>query len=372
MQQDWWEITSETITDTPFLAVYTDRIHYNIDHIITEVKGDVTRLRPHIKTHKMGEVLELFKDKGINKVKCATIAEAELCAMHHIPDILLAYQPTGAVKQKRWLALLQKYTSLSFSTITDNFETADELSKLGQSNNQVFRLYLDMNVGMNRTGVHYKSKWNQLVYKIAQLPNIRLMGLHIYDGHLHGSLKERFEEAESVFSLLRRELDLLQENLGFSLKFVAGGSGTFPFYAAQKDVECSPGTFVFWDTNYRIHLPEQKFFPAAVLVGTIISKPSENTLCVDLGYKSVASENSLDKRLTILNDENLIPVSHSEEHLVLENTGDKQYRIGELIYAVPYHICPTCALYDTVQVVNSQHEIYDEWTVLARKRKINI
>jgi 3-hydroxy-D-aspartate aldolase len=129
---------------------------------------------------------------------------------------------------------------------------------------------------------------------------------------------------------------------------------------------------VFWDINYQTNLPEQKFKPAAVLVGTVISKPTKNTLCIDIGYKSVASENPLDKRLTILNDTSLIQISHSEEHLVLENKGDKQYKFGDTIYAIPYHICPTCALYETVQVVNSQQDIYDEWIVLARNKKISI
>ena len=42
---------------------------------------------------------------------------------------------------------------------------------------------------------------------------------------------------------------------------------------------------------------------------------------------------------------------------------------------VPYHICVRlCALYETVQVVNAQHDIYDQsgqyWQ--CKKKKINI
>ena len=372
MEQKWWEINPDTLIDTPFLAIYPDRVLYNIETLIASVNGDLTKLRPHIKTHKLGEILQLFRDYGIEKVKCATISEAELCALYNIPDVLLAYQPAGLLKQQRWLELLQSYSEINFSTIVDNFETACELSKLGQNNNQTFRVYIDINTGMNRTGIDFKSNWEEVMCKIAELSNIQLLGIHIYDGHLHGTGEERVHAALEAFEIIKDKLYSVEQKQNYKLKIVAGGSGTFPFYAVQEGVECSPGTFVFWDTNYQVNLPEQKFLPAAILVGTIVSKPTENTLCIDIGYKAVASENSLDRRLTVLNDANLIPVSQSEEHLVLQNNGSKQYNLGEIIYAVPYHICPTCALYEAVQVVNSQHDIYDQWTVLARKRKINI
>lgn len=371
MGNNWWEINQKTRIDTPFLALYVDRVRYNIEHLIETVKGDIQKLRPHIKTHKLGEVLDLYKTYQINKVKCATIAEAELCAIHNVLDILLSYQPMG-LKQQRWISLLLKYPNLVFSTIVDNLDTAKELSELGKKNNLILKIYLDINAGMDRTGVNYKSNWDQLIYEIINLSNIELLGLHIYDGHLKGTVEQRTKEASDTFTQIIDKLSTLEQKLGYKLKIVAGGSNTFPFYSSQKNIECSPGTFVFWDINYQTNLPEQTFKPAAVLVGTVISKPTANTLCIDIGYKSVASENSLDKRLTILNDDKLIPISHSEEHLVLENKGDKTYNLGDTIYAIPYHICPTCALYETVQIVNSQQDIQDQWAVLARNRKINI
>ena len=63
-----------------------------------------------------------------------------------------------------------------------------------------------------------------------------------------------------------------------------------------------------------------------------------DTFCIDIGYKAVASENPIDKRLVILNDENLIPTAHSEEHLIIENRGKNEYAIGDTIYAQPYHV----------------------------------
>ncbi|MDP5198085.1 D-TA family PLP-dependent enzyme [Flavobacterium sp. DG2-3] len=363
MQKNWWKINSETLIDTPFLAVYEDRVRQNIEKLISYVKGDTQKLRPHIKTHKNGEILELFKIYNIKKVKCATIAEAELAAIHQIPDILLSYQPVG-LKAERYFSLLKKHPDLHFSTIVDNLETANNLNAFAKENQLILSLYLDLNTGMNRTGFPLSENWIGLISEIQKLENIKFEGIHIYDGHIKGTVEERKQEASKAF-------DLIQSKINENVKIVAGGSNTFPFYAEQENVECSPGTFVFWDSNYQINLPEQDFKPALVIVGTIISKPTKNTFCIDIGYKAVSSENPIDKRLVILNDENLIPISHSEEHLVIENKGENDYQIGDIIYAKPYHVCPTVALYDNVQAINKKHQIYSVWPVSARTRKIN-
>lgn len=371
MQKDWWKINSETLVDTPFLAVYEDRLRQNIEQLVSAVKGDIQKLRPHIKTHKMGSVLELFKIYNIKKIKCATIAEAELAAMHQIPDILLAYQPIG-LKLERWISLLKKYPEIQFSTLIDNFETAEHFHQTAKKHELKFTVYLDLNTGMDRTGFSFKKNWTMMIDKISKLNKLNFAGIHIYDGHIKGTVEERKTAAEKSFSQIAAKLESVQQKLDYDLKIVAGGSNTFPFYATQESVECSPGTFVFWDSNYQINLPEQNFKPALAIIGTIISKPTDAAFCVDIGYKAVSSENPIDKRLVILNDENLIPLSQSEEHLVIENKGKNVYEIGDIIYAEPFHVCPTVALYDTAQVVNKKQQIYDEWTIGARRRKITI
>lgn len=371
MQNNWWNINTETLIDTPFLAVYEDRMQQNIESLIAAVHGAIPKLRPHIKTHKIGEVLELFKKNNIDKIKCATIAEAELGAMYHISDILLSYQPVG-LKKQRWINLIQKYPNSKFSTIVDNLQSAKELDAAASEHKMILTVYLDLNTGMNRTGFSISEDWIALSESIMKLENLNFVGFHIYDGQVKGKIEDRNIEVATTFKKITSKIAKLEEKTNRKFLIVAGGSNTFPFYATQENVECSPGTFVFWDVNYSVNLPEQDFKTAAVLVGTIISKPTANTYCIDIGYKSVASENPMDKRLVILTDDKLIPMSHSEEHLVLENQGANKYNVGDTIYALPYHVCPTCNLYETVQVINDKKDLYTQWKVLARNKKISI
>jgi D-serine deaminase-like pyridoxal phosphate-dependent protein len=147
----WYQINNSDILDTPAIVIYLDRAKKNI-HTLVHSIDDVRRLRPHIKTHKSPEVSRLMLDAGIKKFKCATIAEAEMLALIGAPDVLLAYQPVGP-KVKRLLGLIEKYANTRFSCLIDNENSAAELSQVFVQHNRIVDVFIDLNVGMNRTGI---------------------------------------------------------------------------------------------------------------------------------------------------------------------------------------------------------------------------
>jgi D-serine deaminase-like pyridoxal phosphate-dependent protein len=103
----------------------------------------------------------------------------------------------------------------------------------------------------------------------------------------------------------------------------------------------------------------------------IISLPSPTRVCTDLGHKSVAAENEIGRRVFFLNASDLTPVGQSEEHLVCETESNHNHKTGEVLYGLPYHICPTVALYERVYTIEGE-KITGEWTNIARDRKISI
>jgi D-serine deaminase-like pyridoxal phosphate-dependent protein len=62
-------------------------------------------------------------------------------------------------------------------------------------------------------------------------------------------------------------------------------------------------------------------------------------------------------------------VGHNEEHLVLETPRAAEFAVGSVFYGLPWHICPTVALHDRVQVVRGGR-VREEWTVTARARRL--
>lgn len=365
----WYTIHNIEEVDSPALVVYRERVLENIRHLKSMVE-EVASLRPHVKTHKMAEVTQLMLDAGIQKFKCATIAEAEMLAITGAPDVLLAYQPVGP-KINRLLQLVKSYPATRFACLIDNPETAQAISGVFASNNRTLDVFLDLNVGMNRTGIAPGAKALALYLDCEHLPGVNPVGLHAYDGHIRDlDFAQRKATCDVAFEPVTK---LAQEIIALGKKppiLVAGGSPTFPIHARREGVERSPGTFIFWDWGYGTGLPEQPFVFAALVITRVISIVDAQTICLDLGHKSIAAENPL-PRVKFLNAPEAQPVSQSEEHLVVKVANSTDHRIGEVFYGVPIHICPTCALYDQVQVVEN-NRVVTTWKVIARDRSIHI
>lgn len=365
---DWYKIINIEKIDSPALLVYPDRVLNNIDITKSFVNGDCSKLRPHVKTNKMREVCQMMIESGIYKFKCATIAEAEMLGICKVPDVLLAYQPVGP-KIQRLINLVNAYPSTKYACLIDNLETAKEINKLCIQNKIRLSVYLDLNVGMGRTGILPEVAIT-LIKEIENLDQIKLVGLHAYDGHIHdANAKEREKESDLSFAMVNELYEKIKPLFSYPLSIVMGGSPSFPSHARRKGVECSPGTFVFWDYGYNQMMPEMTYQYAAILVSRIISIIDKHHICIDLGHKSVAAESPL-PRIYFLNDDKAKPIDQSEEHLVVGVENSSKYKVGDVFYGIPKHICPTVALYDKVQVIQNK-QATTQWEVIARNRKIN-
>src|SRR5262249_50702040 len=146
---------------------------------------DTGRLRPHVKTNKMAEVCHMLLDAGITRFKCATIAEAEMLAGIGAPDVLLAYQPVGP-KINRFIQLINAYPLGHFSWLTDNTSAATAIADAARASQLSIDVYIDLNVGMNRTGILPQHAM-PLVAELFSMHGIRLIGLHAYDGHIRAT-----------------------------------------------------------------------------------------------------------------------------------------------------------------------------------------
>ena len=125
----------------------------------------------------------------------------------------MVYQPAGLLKQHRWLELLSRLIlKLAFPSLWDNFETVFELSKLGQNNNQTFGVYIDINTGMNRTGIDFKSNWDEVMCKIAELSNIQLLGEFIFTTDICMVREKRAYAALEAFEIIKDKLYSVEQN----------------------------------------------------------------------------------------------------------------------------------------------------------------
>ena len=369
MTDRWYLIENVDEIPSPALVVYPDRVRENLRRIIA-MAGGVERLRPHMKTHKMAEVIRMQRAAGISKFKCATIAEAEMAAGAGAEDLLLAYPPIGP-NAARLCRLAKGFPATKFSTIADDAGAIRALSQACSLSGVSLDVLLDVDNGMHRSGIAPGDEAIALYRMLADSPGLAPGGFHVYDGHVReADLAERTRHSDADFVPVEA---MRQKLLAAGLpvpRIVAGGTPTFPIHAQHADRECSPGTCVFWDVSYAGKFPDLEFVNAALVLTRVISKPGGNRLCLDLGYKAISADNP-DPRVQLLDAADAKMVVHSEEHLAVETKRANEFAVGDALYGVPFHVCPTVALHREAVVVENGRAV-GRWTVAARDRMLTI
>ena len=369
MTHAWFHIENEAELPSPALLLYQDRIEHNLQ-LMLQIAGGPSRLRPHVKTHKLAPLIARQVELGITKFKCSTIAEAEMTAAAGGKDIMLA-MPCVGQNAHRYAQLATLYPDAVFSTIADDEETIRFVAAAAQQARVNIPVYLELDCGMGRTGIVPGTHAMFLAKSIKETPRLGLAGLHAYDGHIHAaSLEEREAMCEEAFKPVLQFRDELQGQGVIVKELVAGGSPTFGIHARYPDRTLSPGTTVLWDFGYGDKHPDLPFLPAAVVLTRVISKPGLDRLTVDLGHKSVAPENPHPRvRFEEIPDAEFL--MQSEEHLVMKLEQRERFLIGQALHGIPRHVCPTVSMHGEAVIVANGRAV-DRWPITARNRRISV
>jgi D-serine deaminase-like pyridoxal phosphate-dependent protein len=366
MTMNHWP-SAELFSDvaSPGLLLHLDLVQRNLQQLLSQVAGDASRLRPHVKTHKMSPLIRMQLDQGIDQFKVATLSEAAMVASCGARDVLVAYPmlgPNVSILER----LMGRYPETTFSCLVDNPVGLHQLQQhFASSDLGPIGIWIDIDCGMHRTGVPFGDQVHKLRAAIGQVPELEYRGLHVYDGHLHQpDWQDRMSEARKIKSLIEADLERYSMS-----EVVVGGSPTFGFWSHESVWQCSPGTPLLWDQGYGSNYTELDFEIAIALLTRVISKPSADLVCFDLGYKSVASEMPLERRVVLPQVPDAIFVGHSEEHLVVRTALAGQIRLGQEFLAFPRHVCPTVALHQSAQVVQDG-QLQQRWSVDARDRLV--
>jgi D-serine deaminase-like pyridoxal phosphate-dependent protein len=258
--------------------------------------------------------------------------------------------------------------------VADHPEATRSLSDAMKAAGQTVDVLIDIDCGQHRTGIAAGAKAIELYDLFGRLPGLRPGGFHVYDGHNHQeSLAERDAAVRDLLAPVL-EMRATLEKKGVPVpRLVLGGTPTFPVFAKLNfpGQELSPGTCVLHDHGYGSHFPDMNFTPAALLLTRVISRPTATRVTLDLGYKAVASDPPAGQRCVLLNVPDYKAVLQNEEHLVIETPAAERFSPGAEVYAVPYHICPTCAMHKQAYVVEGG-KVTGTWDIVARDRILSV
>ncbi|MEM9328157.1 MAG: D-TA family PLP-dependent enzyme [Bacteroidota bacterium] len=353
----WYETQDADQLISPSLLFYPDRIDHNIDEMI-RLAGTPDRLRPHVKTYKCKEIVQKELAKGIGRFKCATVVEAEMLAECGAKDVLIAYPLIGPA-QKELARLMEAFPQTTFAVLIDHLDQF----RSWQASGVRISFFVDIDVGMHRTGA--SAETGKVLRAAILEAGYDFRGWHVYDGHIREEdVARRQEITEQGMAAVH---ELVTETNTSDKEIICGGSVTFPIHAAHPERTLAPGTTLLWDHGYGSRFPDIPMKSAAVLLARVVSKPGEGRICLDMGHKAVASEMKAQPVFFPQAPEATI-VTHSEEHLVLQVDDPAQWNVGDVMYGIPYHICPTVALHQQAQVIVDGKR-QGAWEIVARRRK---
>lgn len=358
----------EDAIPSPALIYYSDAIEANT-RLTIQLAGDPERLWPHIKTHKMAQMLKMQVSMGIHRFKCATYQEVRLACESGATDCLWAYPLVGP-NVMDFLSLMKEFPRVHLYALADDPAACALLGEAALAQRLVASVLVDVNLGMNRTGIDSDRLYD--AYRtLSALPGVSVRGMHGYDGHIHDhDPNERLAHANACAQPVYAVRDALIRD-GFDVGImIMGGTPTFPCHARHPGVFLSPGTLFVSDAGYAAAFPDIPAVPAAAVLTRVVSHPADGLFTLDTGYKAVSADPAGARGRLVGYEVLCDDVLSSEEHWVFRmRPGHEHERppIGSVLYVIPTHICPTTCLYDVAYVV-SNGRLYDLWPVAARDR----
>ena len=349
--------------DTPALVLDKAKLTRNIRRMADFAAGGPAKLRPHAKTHKCVEIAKLQLDAGAVGITCAKLGEAEALADGGIADILIANQIVGPLKIARVMELAKR---CEVTVAVDDAENVRRLSAAAVAAGVSLRVFVEINVGMDRCGVEPGPAAVELARQVEAAEGLVFAGLQAYEGHLQNLVpfEERVERTQTD---MRKALTAKEhiEAAGLMVGAVSGcGTGTHTITGRlpwMTELQC--GSYATMDAQYA-SVGGADYENALTVLATVISRPRADKAIIDAGLKAVTPEFG-DPTVLV---EGATWHDFSEEHGEVAVGGRAQdLRIGDKIELIPRHGCTTVNLYDRYHVIEDG-ALSATWRVAARGR----
>ena len=359
------EATRATI-DTPALVVDLDRMDAAIARMADAMSERGVALRPHAKTHKSIEVGRRQVGAGAVGLTVGTVGEAEVFADGGLDDLFIAYPmvPAGPKAERLREVARRARLRVGIDSVVGAHAVADAL---GDDRERVSVL-VEIDCGGRRTGVAPSDAGP--VAAAATHLGLDVIGVFTHGGHGYHGPDARAAAAEDEVRGLTEAAGSLRA-AGVEPSVVSAGSTPTAFESARGAVtEERPGTYVFGDRQQVALGSIAPDAPAAVIAARVVSvNTAARRFVIDAGAKTLtkdvpaylAGHASIPELGAVVD-------RVSDYHGVVEvKDGGSLPEIGQVVLAVPNHICPVVDLFATFLVARDG-AIVDTWRVDARGR----
>jgi D-serine deaminase-like pyridoxal phosphate-dependent protein len=351
-----------TDLDTPALLIDLDCLQHNIDRMAGHFKDRGVAWRPHAKAFKCPAIAHLLRRAGALGVTVAKVSEAEVMAAGGIDDILIAHLVVGPSKAAR-LAALQHHADVKVTV--DHAEHVAPLGQAAEAAGVTIGVLVDVDLGMNRTGVATPDGAVRLAHQVSTTAGLRFDGLMGYEGHTL-MIPDQAAKRAAVTTAIGKLLEARDavEATGLKCRILsAGGSGSYQYTADIPGItEIQAGGGIFACQYYTQVCRVTGHLPSLTLLATAVSRPSHDRAILDIGHKSVSQH----RTLPVLRDyPKCQVVGLSAEHAIVEVEPGTKLKIGEKVHVIPGYSDFTLVLHDRV-LAYRRGRVQAVWDLLGR------
>jgi D-serine deaminase-like pyridoxal phosphate-dependent protein len=338
--------------DTPCLVLDVDVLERNLQKMQAVVGRAGKDLRPHAKTHKCSTLAQRQIDAGAIGVCAAKVSEAEALVKAGLDGILVTGPVATPGKVRRLVEI--RAAAPSLMTVVDNRDSIELLSAALRERNMSMDVLLDVDAGLNRTGVR-PAEALELADFILSHSALRLRGIQAYAGQVQhirsyearkAASNKCLQEPAAVF----RELQSVTDACTI---FSASGTGTFDIDLTVPELtELQVGSYMCMDTEYlAIGSAEDSmkfapFDPALRLLTTVVSRNQKGFVTVDAGLKSLYKDGGVPQIIRPEHTGWVYDWFGDEYGKVSSPDNQELPSIGTVLELVTSHCDPTINLFD--------------------------
>lgn len=365
--------------ETPCLVVDKGKIQRNIARMQSKMDGLGVVLRPHGKTAKNINVLNLMAAKHRQGITVSTVKEAEYYFAHGISDIVYAVG-ISQCKLERLGALIKQGADLCI--ILDSVEQVSFCSEFAQLNNLTISVLIEIDCDGERAGITPDDpRLLDIGEAVTQLDGLNLKGILTHAGGSYhcasaddlAAMAEQ-ERLAAVTSATRLN------NANMPCAVVSVGSTPTALFATDLTgvTEVRAGVFVFFDLVMAgLGVCDQNDIALSVVTSVIGKNSKKDWVLTDAGWMALSRDRGTANQAVdygygkVCDDKgrsigSLNVTSTNQEHGIIEcdpaqSTQPMSLPVGTKLRILPNHACATAAMHDRYYVTEDGSSISDVW-----------
>lgn len=347
-------------------------------------------LAPHGKTTMTPWIFQAQQRAGAWGIGVGSAWQASAAMASGVERVLMVNQLVGRANMRAVSRLKAHYRAAEFICCIDSLANARALSTFFNERRQTLDVLIEQGVAGGRCGCRSVEDALALAQAAAELPGLRLRGLELYEGVLHGD-----DPQPQVEALLRQAADLAcrMEHL-VEGEFVLTGAGTVWYdvvcniwLAAKKPARCRivirPGCYITHDRG--IYDIAQKALvardpiacdlggdltSALELMAMVQSVPEADRAVVNFGKRDCAFDAGLPQPVARyrngaqLSAEGIESVGIMDQHCMLRLAPGSDVQVGDILVFGTSHPCLTFDKWKTLLLVDEQYNVLEELDTL--------